>query len=854
MSASLRPFLLLAPPQRQPSPRGVSRRGGIPGPNKGKQIQRLEPQFATLRDALAAKNAALQSDPSGVSPEHVLIIEANGSVRDFHETVARTPGLEWLADEELRDLEPDDDFYDPSDPARSVTARLYLVMSNQAALNQLLSLHRRWSQRQSLGSEYGRWSELFQRIRQIRRWDVEDRLLETGLLETWEERKRASEEWVPVEIELWFRSDAKRSEAERRTRELVHRLGGQVTHVSMIPAIAYHALCAHLPIQAADRIAASNDVDLVKSDDIFLFQPVPQSLVPRHDEQAAIDARPLCAMDELGAPVVALLDGLPLENHQCLADRLVVDDPDGWSENYQAAARKHGTAMASLIVHGDLSAGEEPLSRRLYVRPIMRPFSSPIGDQWDERAPENILWVDLVHRAVLRVVEGDDGRGPAAPTVRIFNLSIGDLHRPFVHRMSPMARLLDWLAWKYQVLFIVSAGNSRLDALVLDEKALPSEQDIEIATLQQIRAQQRYLRLLSPAESINALTVGASHDDHAGPWHPRGDDERLLVRTRGLPSPFSALGRGFRRAVKPDVLMPGGRAVFRKDVLRPTRFALRRSRLLPPGQKVAAPSRTGDTRGTWFEIGTSNAAALTSRLASRIHDQLQDVLGEAPPDIPIALWIKALLVHAASWPSEAKQVLEQAIRNANNQRRFRDEVTGFLGYGIINSERALGCNDHRVTLLGGSTIQDGETWTHHVPVPTSLHAHSHWRRLTTTLAWFTPIHPGHRKYRTAALRLHVQGMDSVLGVVPVAADGNAVVRGTVQHQVFERQRGAMDVAEDSFIALSVSCTAETGPLPASIPYALAVTLEIAPDLLTSIRPIYDEIRDRLRPAIRIGAL
>lgn len=419
---------------------------------------------------------------------------------------------------------------------------------------------------------------------------MKDRLLETGILENWAERKLVGEETVPVEIELWFRSEAKRSEAERRICELVHRLGGQVTDVRTIPDIAYHALCAHLPIQTAEHIAASGDVDLVKSDDVFLFQPVPQSLVPERNEEPDVDARPVRAAGELGAPVVALLDGLPLENHAYLEGRLVVDDPDVWSKSYHAAARKHGTAMASLILHGDLGAGEAPLSRKLYVRPIMQPNFSPVTDQWDERPPENMLWVDLVHRAVRRMIEGDDGMGPAAPAVRVCNLSIGDRHRPFVRSMSPMARLLDWLAWKYKVLFIVSAGNSRPGDFVLDGTVQTSMQDVEIATLRQMHAQQRYLRLLSPAESINALTVGASHDDHAGPWQPR-DDERLLVSTRGLPSPLSALGRGFRRAVKPDVLMPGGRAVFRKDILRPTHFSQRRSRLLPPGQKVAAPEQ-----------------------------------------------------------------------------------------------------------------------------------------------------------------------------------------------------------------------------------------------------------------------
>ena len=79
-----------------------------------------------------------------------------------------------------------------------------------------------------------------------------------------------------------------------------------------------------------------------------------------------------------GSPRVALLDGLPFQNHDALAGRLLIDDPDGVADDYPITARNHGTAMASLIIHGDLSSAGDPLDRPLYVRPIMRPdeFSS----------------------------------------------------------------------------------------------------------------------------------------------------------------------------------------------------------------------------------------------------------------------------------------------------------------------------------------------------------------------------------------------------------------------------------------------------------------------------------------------
>ena len=87
------------------------------------------------------------------------------------------------------------------------------------------------------------------------------------------------------------------------------------------------------------------------------------------------------------------------------------------------SSRNHGTAMASLIVHGDLSAPGEPLDRPLYVRPIMRPHEFP--REAEQILPTRLL-PDLLHRAIRRIVEGEGGRAAIAPSVRIVNLSIGD--------------------------------------------------------------------------------------------------------------------------------------------------------------------------------------------------------------------------------------------------------------------------------------------------------------------------------------------------------------------------------------------------------------------------------------------
>ena len=55
--------------------------------------------------------------------------------------------------------------------------------------------------------------------------------------------------------------------------------------------------------------------------------------------------------------------------------------------------------------------------------------------------------------------ESDGDNPAAAPSVRIVNLSAGDPVRVFARRISPLAKLLDWMAHQYNLVILVSAGN-----------------------------------------------------------------------------------------------------------------------------------------------------------------------------------------------------------------------------------------------------------------------------------------------------------------------------------------------------------------------------------------------------------
>ncbi|MGV2196782.1 S8 family serine peptidase [Agrobacterium vitis] len=214
------------------------------------------------------------------------------------------------------------------------------------------------------------------------------------------------------------------------------------------------------------------------------------------------------------------------------------------------------------------------------------------------------------------------GAQPSAPWVIIVNISLGNLRRPFHGQLSPWARLLDRLAYRFGLLFLVSAGNvtgsfhvPAFDTrLAFEDANSAARAEGVVNALAAIVADRR---LLSPSETINGLTIGGRSLD----WVSQAD--RASARANVNPftdldtaNPSSALGPGFANSVKPDILMPAAREHLRVigsgegvtvSPAGPARGA---------GLKVAAPPRPGMEGAEAFTNGTSAATALASRYSS----------------------------------------------------------------------------------------------------------------------------------------------------------------------------------------------------------------------------------------------
>lgn len=839
-------------------------------PDRGRQVQRLTPQVAAFQQDFQRYSASIQQTVDGLEPETVLVIEIAGSVDDFKQAVDGTEGLEWLGEWDTEDA-ADEDFYQVNSrnepTAKAVAGRLFVSMTNEAGLRELLGLWDTWQRGEALPWGRTKWRDVFAQTRVIRRWGIEETLDETGMVERWRDLLAPIDAaaTLPCQIELFYRRrEDQRRANERALLRLVAEFGGETLGDFIdMPAISFHAVKVGLPagrirelIESLDGGVHQVDYQLFNFQGVMYFRPTGQAIPAAGAEAAELADFP--EPGEQRPPVVAILDGAPNTQHAALRDRILVDDAFDLEDLYQPGERRHGSSMASLVIHGEHLAGGTPLGRMVYHVPVLQPDEQArrFGRHF-EHVPHTAFLEDRIERAVRRMMVGDGATEAQAPSVKIINLAIGDPDRPFIHSPSPLARLLDHLSWKHRVLFCVSAGNYQgpieLNVPHATFAALPP-QERATKVVQAINNQLSGRRLLAPAEALNVITVGALHADESGPY-AAGPRVNLLEQERVF-SPATRFGHGFRRSMKPEIFLPGGRQLYGAPVGVSQSYSIA-EQLRPPGQKVAYDSAVpGELSHVVHTRGTSNSAALATRAAAQIIEALGEIRttdGNPLPDTLTSVAVKALLVHGARHDTGASDLLASALRTSDNSRKFREILGRYLGYGALDITRVLECTEQRGTVLACDEIAENEIHEYRLPLPVELSASTIWRRLVVTLAWFSPVNFAHRNLREA--RLDVQPLEK-WGEVPlrlarVNADHNQVLRGTVQHEVLEADELIGAFVDGDSMALRVTCRADAAArIDVRVPYALAITLEVGEGVAV---PIYMRLREGIRQQVRVAA-
>jgi len=186
---------------------------------------------------------------------------------------------------------------------------------------------------------------------------------------------------------------------------------------------------------------------------------------------------------------------------------------------------------------------------------------------------------------------------------KVWNLSLGTDVVCSLDEFSPLAEELDNLQEKYQVSFVISAGNYDNPPLLDFPR-----------TKEQLAAG----RITAPADSVLGVTVGSvSHVD----YKRNGPKEHH-------PSAFSRHGAGPNYIIKPDLIHYGG------------------SCSTDASHITGIRSLSG--RGSAENLGTSFAAPLVSRTLAQIYHQVTPV--------PSPVLARALLTHHARDPRSGLRV------------------------------------------------------------------------------------------------------------------------------------------------------------------------------------------------------
>ena len=850
---------------RLPNPRSAKRQLGSPnkmprhgGKGHGIQAQRFQATFDRLEAALASGNVAveLSQDPGGIAPERALVFVTAAPISDFVR-VARGAGLEVLTERELdrnysfpEGLEPDDD--------KGVQPTLYATMPTIETFKQLLTLWRAYEKKDKAPKGSTPWWKLFDLLVELRSWGPEDRLNR----DAFENILFDNEEEVTVELQIWpTSSESQRADWRSETEEKVKDLGGRILDRSSIiePGFVYEAILAGLSAevvrQMLDHPGTLNGLATLDGIQFILPQTIAQSIhVDDNDSESKTHQNGGFNSD---APFRALLlDGTPITGHEVLDGGIMIADIHEIVQLSQVHNRRHATSMASLILRGDLEAEGEPLvDSRVLAIPLL------VDGEEAASSPDNRLFVDLVHKALMGAFRGDE---PLAPDVFVVNFSIGIRGAHYSGRVSALARLLDWWAAEEGVLFVVSVGNISQDLMIQNMTSTDFEsasvEERQTAVHKAIRDSRSERSLLAPAEALNVLSVGAASVDRALPTRPRSANMLEIHSPDEItPSISSALGLGPFSAIKPDFLGCGGIHDVQVIGSDPNGVRLRvlRDNLIN-GLHVASAVRGGN-RDRGRARGTSCASALTTRSLLQAAEALTGEGGafseEELPRRDLALITRALAVNAAHWPQNAEEMYDIEKERLGHSRHLRakEEVVRYYGYGFLDPSLMIGGPSTGVTLVGLGEVRKDQAKIFEMPLPPSLSEDPIPRSMQVTLTWFSPMEPARTRYRLATLEAIASDVDMtnkdngwILAMKSGQLAGGLIKRGTVwsRRLVHDRVR-TPQFESGTVIPIRVQCKDASGDglsLDHDIRFAIAVTLQVEE---TAQYDVHEEVRNQL---------
>jgi hypothetical protein len=370
----------------------------------------------------------------------------------------------------------------------------------------------------------------------------------------------------------------------------------------------------------------------------------------------------------------------------------------------------HGTAVAGIALYGDVEACDRSNFWNpqiwLYNGKVMRKCPDTHNAIYDEHSVEATL---------TEAVEHFVGLG-----CRIFNLSLGNTNAPYdgTH-IRGLAYILDVLARKHNVLFVVSTGNF----MGSEDPAVPLNSWRE--EYPEYLLHERSV-IIDPAPALNVLTVGSiSRHDATFDSQRHPEIHQLSPASENQPSPFTRHGPSVKGALKPELVAHGG------NLACPVHYNNQQWKTDMRGLGVLTMNHQFQGNTLFKELsGTSFSAPYITHLAGRL-------LNEYPE--ASANLLRAILVNHASLSSEVESTFSEEMRKGYkaNKATYNREISRDVGgYGQVSESDLFRSSDQCVVLMCEESIEKDACQFYELPLPaTYLRKTRGLRELCVTLAY-----------------------------------------------------------------------------------------------------------------------
>ncbi|WP_327691332.1 S8 family peptidase [Streptomyces sp. NBC_00461] len=515
----------------------------------------------------------------------------------------------------------------------------------------------------------------------------------------------SSSDRITVDVEVWHPGDQEKADAWLSALDEALTGFGVEIHDSFSSLAAGVSL---MRVTATARLVSQLlNVDLIAKIELL---PVEGSdhLRPSNVDAAQVSDLPVPAGD---APVVGLIDSGVQAEHPLLRGCVVDATAVGSAFNDGIDRHGHGTSVASILIRGSI---ETQLASGEWETPPCRILSVRVLDS-DNRIPQSRLPQSEITNAVAYL---------AAQGVKVINVSLGDEDGVMVGDRAPtLAAVLDSLAQKFGVVFVVPTGNvAPADYSGPFDEQLRNDYPLRLLG-------DSIGGLMDPAPSALSLTVGGTVPALRAPTLGR-----VPMGKPGWPSPFSRVGPGINGAIKPEVSAPAGTLGQELDSYNPDddeAFMV-----------AVADGRRDRSTVVSYNRGTSFAAPHVARACAMV----QDAYPDASANLIRALVLQS--VTSGESPLSGIPGITDAVRESENLR--------LTGYGSVSEERSVLSGDRDTVLFAEEKIPLDSVHLYTIPVPDSFFVAGRVDRgITVSLCYDPPVRARRMDYMGSRMQFEL---------------------------------------------------------------------------------------------------